>query len=222
MIKGVFITGVDTGVGKSAISAGLLRLLQGKGKSCYWKPVQTGTLVSDDTVEVKRITALPDECFEPPTYTFVEPLAPYVAAKKWGKRIEIDALVEIGKRRMKDGYTLIVEGSGGLLIPFNEQELQIDLIKRLGLPVIFVTEDRMGAINQTLLTLKVAREAQLDVLGIVMTRSRRSFGNSECIAEFGKVEILAELDPSEDLHQVVAQVAGHERLRKLFDVAPLP
>jgi hypothetical protein len=80
----------------------------------------------------------------------------------------------------------------------------------------------VGAINQALLAINCARDNQLDLLGIVMTRSRRTFGNSECIAHFGKVEILAEFDPVDDGKTLIAAVGGHKRLRQLFKVPVLP
>jgi len=199
-----------------------LKLLYGSRKVCYWKPVQTGTIVSDDTRDAKVLTSLPDDCFVEPTYRFAEPVAPYLAAKKWGKSIELDELFRAYDEKHRQGYFMVVEGAGGLLVPFNEKALQIDLIKRLNLTVLYVSEDRVGAINQTLLTLRVAREEKLTTLGVVLTRSRRTFGNAESIAHFGKVEIVAEFDPADDVKTLVAQVGANQRLRELFKVPVLP
>lgn len=221
-MDGVFIVGIDTGVGKTAISGGILKMLHGSRKVCFWKPVQTGTIVADDTVEVKGLVAMPNECFMEPAYRFVEPLSPYMAGKKWGKRVDIDVMDKLFRAKKNEGYFTVVEGAGGLLVPMNEKDLQIDLIKSFGLPVIYITEDRVGAINQTLLTLRVAREEKLETLGVIMTKSRRTMGNSESIAHFGQVEILAEFDPSDDIRTLVGQVGAHPRLRKLFNVPVLP
>lgn len=222
-MDGLFIVGVDTGVGKSVICAGLMKLLYGSRKVCYWKPIQTATIVSDDTVTLKKLLDLPEDCFMPPAYRFAEPLSPYMAAKKWGKKIEIDTLTKALDERKKQGYFVIAEGAGGLLVPFNETELQIHLLKQVtNFGVIFVSEDRVGAINQTLLTVNAAREAKLNVLGVVLTKSRRTFGNAESISHFGRVEILAEFDPVDDARTLVAQVGGHNRLRKLLGITPLP
>lgn len=221
-MEGVFITGIDTDVGKTAVSAGLLKLLQSYRKACYWKPIQTGTIVSDDTREVQNITGLGPEFFVEPAYRFAEPVAPHVAAKKWGQKIDVQWMAKIFGEKTKEGNFLIVEGAGGLLVPLNETDLLIDFMDRIRLPIIFVAEDRLGAINQTLLSLRVAREKGLEVLGAVLTRSRRTFGNADSIAHFGKVEILAELEQSEDPKNIVAQIGGHKRLRELFNVPQLP
>jgi dethiobiotin synthase len=222
-MDGVFITGTDTNVGKTSLSAGLLRMLYGSKPVVYWKPVQTGTMLGDDTKEVLSLSKIEDPAVViEPTYRFTDPVSPHFAAKKWGKRIEVSEIVAQFEREKKQGKFLLVEGAGGLLVPFNERELQLDLILRLKLPLIIATVDRVGAINQTLLTLNACRKANIDVLGVVVTRSRGNLGNSEAIAEFGKVEILAEFPPIDDLTSMTALVAANPRLRELFQLQPLP
>lgn len=221
-MDGVFILGTDTGVGKTVVSAGLLKLIQGARKVAFWKPIQTGTIVGDDTSEVKDLTSLDSSYFVEPAYRFPEPLAPLMAAKKWSKTISVNTLVEKVKEKTKEKTFLIIEGAGGLLVPLNEKELQIDFVKATGFPVVFVGQDRVGAINQALLSIRAARDANLEVLGIIITRSQGIRGNAECIHNFGKVEILAELHPREDKRSIVAEVGGHVGLRKLFGVPTLP
>lgn len=221
-MDGIFVTGTDTGVGKTVISAGLLKLLHGTRGVCYWKPVQTGTIVGDDTQGVKALTGLPPECFAAPTYRFPEPLSPHMAAQKWNKRVELDVLVNQYKELKKSNRFLIVEGAGGILVPYNDKVLQIEFIKALGLPMLLVSEDRVGAINQTLLTINAARAAGLAIVGVILTKARRTLGNSDAIHEFGKVEILAEFDPTGDSRTIVGQVASNERLRNLLNLAGLP
>ena len=222
-MDGVFITGTDTNVGKTAVSAGLLRMLYGSKNVAYWKPVQTGTMIGDDTQEVRSLSKVEDPASTiDPTYRFTDPVSPHFAAKKWGKRIEVSEITAQFEREQKAGKFLIVEGAGGLLVPYNERELQLDLILKLKLPLIIVTVDRVGAINGSLLTLNACRKAGVDVLGMVVTRSRGNLGNSEAIAEFGKVEILAEFPPIDDLTSMTALVATNPRLRELFQLPPLP
>jgi len=221
-MDGVCVIGIDTGVGKTAICAGLLKMLHGSRKVCFWKPIQTGTIVADDTVEIKSLASLTADCFMEPVYRYVEPLSPYMAGKKWGKPVDLDEIEKIYREAKKNGRFPIIEGSGGLLVPLNESDLQVALLQRLKLPIIYVTEDRVGAINQTLLSLRVAREEKLETLGVIVTRSRRTLGNAESIAHFGKVEILAEFDPADDVRTLVAQVGAHPRLRKLFNIPVLP
>lgn len=221
-LDGVVVTAVDTGIGKTVICGGLLKLLLGSKKVAYWKPIQTGTIIGDDTEETKKLTDLSDDYFLAPEYRFAEPLSPYMAAKKWGKRIELDALHgRVTAAAAKHDF-LVIEGAGGILVPLNEKDLLIDLMKRLKFPVIVVAEDRVGAINQTLLTLDRLRKDGVAIHGVILTRTRGTFGNSECISHFGQVEILAEIAPSDNQRSIVAQVACNERLRKLFHVPLLP
>jgi dethiobiotin synthase len=220
-MDGVFVTGTDTGVGKSLVCAGLLKALHSK-KPVYWKPIQTGTIVGDDTRAVKSLTDLGPEYFWDPVYRFPEPLSPHMAAKKWGQTVDADKLVKYYDDKKSQKKFVIVEGAGGLLVPFNEKTLQVHFIQRLGFPIIIVSEDRVGAINQCLLTINAAREAGIEILGIVLTRARRTLGNADAISLFGKVPILAQLEPSEDSKTIVGQVGAHDTLREIFKISTLP
>jgi dethiobiotin synthetase len=221
-MKGVFVIGTDTGVGKTCVCAGLMRVLYGSRKIAYWKPVQTGTIVGNDPKEVKELTALPNECFIEPVYRFPEPLAPHMAAKKWGKTIEIDELTAAYHKQEKAGTFLLIEGAGGILTPYSDTTLQIDFMKKTGLPVLVIAQDRVGQVNQTLLTLKALRETDLKLLGVVLTRMRGTFGNAETIAHFGKVEVLAQISDTPNKSSLIAEVGGNDRLRTLFNVPKLP
>ncbi|MBI1862308.1 MAG: dethiobiotin synthase [Deltaproteobacteria bacterium] len=218
-MEGVFVTGTDTGVGKTTVCAGLLKAIYGSKEVVYWKPVQTGTIVGDDTREVKAMTQLPDACFKEPSYRFPDPVSPHMAAEKWGKTIELDKLVADFQSSKQ---FQIVEGAGGILVPFNDSVLQIDFIKKIGLPVIIVGQDRVGAINHTLLTLDACRKGGIPIKGVILTRCRMTLGNGPVISKFGQVEVLATFTPTDDPKSLVAQVASNTRLRQLFNVAPLP
>lgn len=221
-MDGVFVTGIDTGVGKTVVCAGILKMLHGTHQVGYWKPIQTGTIIGDDTVEVRKMTDMGPEHFADPMYRFAEPLSPYMAAKKWGKRVDLKDLADRAKELSKKHNFLVVEGAGGLLVPLNEKELQSDLMLALGMPILIVAEDRVGAINQTLLTLEKARALGIKILGVILTRARGTFGNAECISSFGNTEILAQLQPTENQKSVVAEVGSDKRLRELFKLSQLP
>lgn len=222
-MEGVFITGTDTGVGKTTIAAGLLKLLHGAKPVSYWKPIQTGTVIGDDTVDVRAMTELGDEAYLAPSYRFAEPLAPWQAAKQWGQAIDAPELLETAKKLSKDRF-LLVEGAGGILVPFSEKMLQVEFMKQLGLPVLVVAPNKLGTINHTLLTLRELQRLGLPILGVILTKSRQAtaMGNSESIGHHGKVEVLAEFADSSDRKTTVAQVAAHPRLRKLFGVPAIP
>ncbi len=222
-MDGVFVTGTDTGVGKTTVSAGLLSLLHGSHPTAYWKPIQTGTIIGDDTEEVRSLTEFAPETYISPGYRFPDPLAPTIAARKWKKVIEIDALMGQWKRE-RNNRLVIVEGAGGILVPLTEDELQVDFVARLKIPLLIVASDRLGTINHTLLTVNAARAAGVEVLGVILTRTEEGLtkGNAECIERFGKVEVLASLKSAPDGRSAVAQVGGNPRLRELFKVSALP
>ncbi len=221
-MEGIFVAGVDTNVGKTVVCAGLMKLLDGFKKASYWKPIQTGTIVGDDTKDVQAMTGLGPDAFMEPSYRFAEPLAPRDAAKKWGKTIDIGGIASAFSNRADKSRVVIVEGAGGLLVPLNENSTQKDLISKLGLPVLLISEDRVGAINHTLLTIEACRVAHIAVAGVILTKCRGGQGNAESISHFGKVEVLAELPPYEDSRTVIAQVSCNERLRKFFEVPAMP
>ncbi len=221
-MNGVFVIGVDTNVGKTTVSAGIVKMLYGSKTVRYWKPVQTGTIVGDDTTDIKAATELPGECFMEPAYRFTDPLSPHFAAKKWNKVINLEEMVKTALAELKDGTFLVMEGAGGLLVPYNEKELQIDFLAKVGLPLLIVTNDRVGAINQTLLTLHECERQNLKVLGVIVTKARGNLGNAEAISHFGKVEVLAEFPTTEDSLALIGKVSGNARLRKLFGLSALP
>jgi dethiobiotin synthase len=175
-MQGLFVTGTDTGVGKTVVSAALA-LRTGFG---YWKPVQTG-LVSD-TTEVQRLAGCQvfDQGIRLP-----EPVSPHLAAELAGARIEV---AEIVGQSPSDG-SWIVEGAGGVLVPLNEREKMIDLMAALALPVVVVARSRLGTINHTLLTLEALRGRGLRVELVVMSGPANP-DNLAAIRQFGNVPAI--------------------------------
>lgn len=217
-MKGIFVIGTDTGVGKTFVCAGLLKMFQGRKKAVYWKPVQTGTILGDDTDEVKVLTGLDASCFIEPSYRFPEALSPYAAAKKWGKKIELDSLVGALKNRVQEDQVLIVEGAGGVLVPYDASWVQLDLIKASGFPVLIVGNDKVGVINQALLSIQALKKESIPVLGVVLTQSTGTRANADVIKEFSKVDVLLEVTGKDDKRRLVAEVERSESLRKALGV----
>jgi malonyl-CoA O-methyltransferase len=182
-MKGVFVTGTDTGVGKTIVSACLVRAWGAD----YWKPVQTGLDEDEgDTAVVARLTQLSPDRIHPPACAFGPPLSPHLAAGS-GEPISLDRLTLPASPR-----PIVVEGAGGALVPLNGRELMADLMARLALPVIVVAADRLGAINHALLTLEALRARDLAVAGVILTGG--PFGdNAEAIARHGRTRALARL-----------------------------
>ncbi len=216
-MKGIFVIGTDTGVGKTMVCAGILKMLQGTTiKPSYWKPVQTGTIHGDDTTEVKTISGLADSYFMEPAFRFPEPLSPFSAASKWGKTIELKHLVTLVQQRTQQGDFVIIEGAGGLLVPYHQDWNQLDFIKAVGFPILIVGRDNVGVINQSLLTIESAKRADIPILGVVLTHSTGHSGNSDLITQFSGVKVLLEIMPKADHNMLAAEVSRCEALKQSF------
>jgi dethiobiotin synthase len=174
-MRGVFVTGTDTGVGKTVTSA-VLAASRGWG---YWKPVQTGP--ESDTAEVARLAGcrvwdrgvrLPD------------PVSPHLAARRVGQTIALEDVVA------QAPFTgeWVVEGAGGVLVPVNDREKMIDLMLLLNLPVVVAARSTLGTINHTLMTLETLRRTGLSVEKVVMVGDPNA-DNQEAIEFYGQVPV---------------------------------
>lgn len=180
-MKSVFVTGTDTGVGKTLVSAILARAWN----ATYWKPVQTGLAEEDgDTPTVAALAGLAENRVIPPAYAFAAPLSPLAAARHENARIDPARLTlpEV------EG-PLVVEGAGGLMVPVTEELMMIDLIARLGLPVALVTRTGLGTLNHTLLSLEALRARGINVAGIVPSGPENA-ENVAMIERFGNTRTL--------------------------------
>lgn len=189
--RGVFVTGTDTGVGKTVVAALLCSALRQAGRATgYFKPVQTGP--DDDTGTVARLAGLEGWALAAPVYRFRLPAAPSRAAAAEGTAIRIEAIVERW-RALPAGFW-VVEGAGGLLVPLGGRATIRDLVGAIDLPILLVASTRLGTINHTLLTLAAARGAGLAVAGVVLN-GEADPGLGETILRFDAGPILAEVPP---------------------------
>jgi dethiobiotin synthase len=209
-VIGVFVTGTDTGVGKTVVAACLARAW----RAGYWKPVQTGTVTADDdTATVVALAGVPAEHVYLPSYALRAPLSPHAAAELEGVRITMDAITP-----PRTAHPLVVEGAGGLFVPLNERDFMIDLMAKLALPVLLVARSTLGTINHTLLSLAALRSRDLPIAGVVLNGPPNA-GNREAIERFGQVRVLAELPRVDPLdHAAVERLAA--RIPPLPEVAP--
>lgn len=190
---GLFVTGTDTGIGKTVVSALLTLGLEAD----YWKPVQSGTTPSTDTADVRAWTGLPDNRFLPERWKLELPASPHLSAAVEGVRIDL-ADFEISDRSHPWQRPLIVEGAGGLLVPLNEQALMIDLMARLRLPVVLVSRTALGTINHTLLSLEALRARHIPVAGVILNGEEHK-SNYEAIEHYGRVTVLGRIPPLGEL-----------------------
>lgn len=181
-----FVTGTDTNVGKTVVSA---MLTLGLG-AAYWKPVQSGLAPITDTDYVRQTTGLDGSHFIPERFRLTEPLSPHAAAAIDGVQI---ALSDFQLPATAKPH-LIVEGAGGLMVPLNERHFILDLIRHLDLPVCLVARSTLGTINHTLLSIAQLRRANIPILGVILNGEKNP-SNRDAIAHYGQVPILGELEP---------------------------
>ena len=199
MIKGVFITGTDTEVGKTFVTAGIASGLRNKGFSVgIMKPVASGAvnkngeLFSEDVVFYRQIFNLEDDYSLINPYCFEAVLAPGVAARVEGVSVKFEDIREKYYKLIDQYDILLVEGAGGLLSPLSEKlATNADLAQELDIPIIIVSRSAIGTINHTLLSLAYAQNVrQLQVLGVIINQEN---DRKPAIAEQTNPEIIKEM-----------------------------
>jgi len=171
-MSALFITGTDTGVGKTFVGCALAHALRARGRRvAVMKPVETGVgEVPEDAVHLRAAAddATPLDAICP--LRFRAPLAPAVAARLEGRTIDVAELVAAIARRAHDADVLLVEGAGGLLVPVEGRTTWADVAARAGLPLLIVAANRLGTVNHCALTARVAAAAGLAVRGFVLSQ----------------------------------------------------
>lgn len=187
MMKGIFITGTDTGVGKTYVGAGLAAALRENGIDVgVMKPAETGclrqkgVLVPRDALKLIKAGRVNDPLDLVNPYRFREPLAPAVAAARAGKRIVIRRIVSAFRILARKHDCMLVEGAGGIMVPLTTGRQYLDLAGILNLPVLVVARPGLGTINHTLLTVMALRSRRLRIAGIVINHhAKKSPGLAE-------------------------------------------
>jgi len=191
MLRGLFVTGTDTSVGKTTVSAALVHRYRHLGSLRYWKPIQTGVEQDDDTAEVKRLGSCADAEIFNQGVRLPHPVSPHLASQLAGKSIDLHSFSALVKG-CPESDRWIIEGAGGVLVPINDSELMIDLIRLLGLSILVVARSELGTINHTLLTLASLRSHELSVAGVVMVGEKNNH-NRVAIETYGKINVVGEM-----------------------------
>ena len=191
----LIVGGTDTDVGKTVVSA---LLVQGLGAR-YWKPVQSGLAEGSDSQWVQAMLSLPPERLLKESYRLQAPVSPHWAAEQ--------AQVVIDPHRLAlpsgDG-PLVLETAGGVMTPLGRDWLQIDQIRRWGLPLVLVARSGLGTLNHTLLSLEALRHRSIPVLGLVLNGPLHP-DNPRTLEQLGGVPVLAQLPRLEPLHAAALQ-----------------
>ena len=188
MFNPIFITGIGTDVGKTIAAALLAEALEAD----YWKPVQAGFDEGTDSEFIHSVISNNKTIIHPETYKLKLAASPHIAARDEGIKIELkkieEAYFEIVSHQSSIAIheipthrslfsNLIIEGAGGLMAPLNEDEFVLDLIKKLNAKVILVSRNYLGSINHSLLTARVCRENNIDVLGWIFNDHYLNYEN---------------------------------------------
>ncbi|HEY0827887.1 MAG TPA: dethiobiotin synthase [Bacilli bacterium] len=208
--KGIFITGTDTGVGKTQVASGLALAVQRRLESSnpilhngvqLWKPVQTGVRLGDpaaDSYRLWRGSGCHQAEEEIATITLPDAVAPWMAAQRAGTEIDYEALVDEGRSRINQAGYLIIEGAGGLAVPLTGNTLIGHLALQLDLPVVLIARTGLGTVNHTLLSLSFAKMLGVRVAGVILNGYQDSTDlslheNVMMIEQFGGVPVLGKL-----------------------------
>ncbi len=213
-MKGVFITGIGTGVGKTVVCGLLAGFLRGRGmRVTTQKWVETGATGGPSDIDVHRLLmGDPGPAPEPPPadrcpYRFSLPASPHLAAAREGRRVD-PAVIEAAYRRLAGEHdAVVVEGAGGFLVPLSAELLTGDLVARIGLPVLVVTLNRLGCVNDALLTVEAVRRRGVPLLGLVFnrlpagedgTRAESLADNPRIVGRITGAPVLGEVPPLDE------------------------
>jgi dethiobiotin synthetase len=215
--RGVFVTGTDTGVGKTISSAALSALFREAGSDAVpMKPIQTGGLfrdgewVSPDLSFCLRMANLapdPTELADMAPYVFQPACSPHLAASRTGRHISCERIASSFARLSKRHDLVVVEGAGGVLVPIDRNRTMLDLMKLLDLPVVLVARPLLGTLNHTLLSLRELDRAGLSVVGVVFCETRKTrWGfiekdNWKTVERFGKVQVVGRVPYMDGLEE---------------------
>jgi len=218
-LKSYFITGTDTGIGKTCVVAGLARALkQNQINVGVMKPYASGskknTKFRSEDVEILAAAAQvndPEELLNP--YFFSIPASPFSAAKKLGVTIDNKMVLERFKKLQHLHDVMIVEGIGGLLTPILANYYIIDLIKDMNLETIIVTSSKIGTVNHTLMTCKMCEKYNVTVRGLIINDYEPGYNTSDLKQDFEDLTgvsvlgIIPHIDPFniETLSQILSK-----------------
>lgn len=186
-----FVTGIDTNIGKTVVSAILVKALN----ASYWKPIQSGDLDYTDSMKVQAMSGADSNRIIPEKYRLTTPASPHLSAELENVTISLNdfQLPEVSGN-------LVVEGAGGLMVPLNYQDTMLDLIQKLALPVILVSKNYLGSINHTLLSIQALKSRNIPIKGIIINGDIHT-PSEKAIESIGGIKILYHIPFIENLNK---------------------
>jgi len=191
-VTAIVVTATGTDIGKTVFAAALTAALDG----CYWKPVQAGLDDGSDLERVGRLSRLPAERLLPETYRLTTPCSPHRAAEIDGVTIDVDAL-----EPPRCDRPLVIEGAGGVLVPFTRRATFAEVMARWQLPVVLVAATSLGTISHSLAAIEALRTRGVDIRGIAFVGdavedSEATIADMGGVKRLGRLPMLDPLDPA--------------------------
>lgn len=193
MSQTIIVAGIGTEIGKTVVSAILTNAL----KADYWKPIQSGDLDQGDAYWIQQWVKHPNLTIWPSTYRLSQPLSPHTAAELDGISIELNQF-----QKPASSNSLVIELAGGLMVPINDQQTNIDLIQSLNAPVILVSKNYLGSINHTLLSFEMLQQRGIPVLGIVFNGPENPSGE-KFILNYTQLPLLLRVNEEPSINDIV-------------------
>lgn len=229
-IRGIFVTGTDTGVGKTVVTAVIAAVLRAEGMNIgVWKPVQSGASIGSGETDAERLlqsTGIDERPEAVAPYSFEAPLTPLLAAKHAGVDLTLKELIAAGIPLAKRYEALIIEGAGGVAVPLTDDALTADLISELRIPALIVARSGLGTINHTLLTASFLRHREVPIIGVIMNDGEIAHPhddpsvatNAELIERCSGLKVLGRVPR---LHLEAAPQTRIHNLRSSIQFAPI-
>lgn len=230
LINGLFVTGTDTGVGKTIVTAAITAALRAEGLNAgVWKPVQSGALIGSGVTDAERLlqsTGINERPEAVAPFTFEAPLTPMLAAKRAGVTFTLEELIAAGEPLVKRYEALLIEGAGGVAVPLTDDALVVDLISELHIPALIVARSSLGTINHTLLTASFLRHHAIPIVGVIMNDGELTerhddpsvATNAELIERYGGLKVLGRFPRLQT--DANSEILIHT-IRKTIQLAPI-
>jgi dethiobiotin synthetase len=201
--SGLFVSGIGTDIGKTIVSA----IIAKKYNLNYWKPIQCGNIKNTDSMFLSK-HVIGASVF-PEGYCLKHPLSPLAASQRENIHLDIEKL-----SLPKSDRPILVEGAGGLLVPITQEFLVIDLIAKLDLPCVLVSQNYLGSINHTLLSIEALKARSIPILGLIFSGEENS--ETEAIIEkISAVNVLANIPKLDVINSVVLEQVGESYLKRM-------
>lgn len=211
-MRPIFISGIGTGIGKTVVAAVLTEALQAD----YWKPVQAGFENGTDSIWLASMISNPKTIIHPETYKLSLAASPHIAAADEHIHIDLSRIVQ-DFNQLKSDRPLIIEGAGGLMVPLNENEFVIDLIKALDARLILVSRNYLGSINHSLMTAKLCGSYGLNPAGWVFNDNYLDYEHE--IVAWSGYPVLFSLAFMKSINsETISEAAGRIDLNYLYSL----